>query len=223
MSLDQYFEIGKPEEKKKIHVEPQESKVIFEPKAIYEGKEKKLYTFDDSLRALRKCGYERHPRPAEAFDLICRSLEGRLQPEEQVVVDDMMKGHGEWLSMAMERKGNLLYCYLDPENLFWNGRGYSVAGKKLKYCGKKVYGIQSLSGWVCIKDVNKVNPEFIEMLLSRHYAILPDTIRRLSVIKLGLKEGIWPIGRSIFFYRYGIYHESTHMASRGVRTPAQTI
>ena len=27
---------------------------------------------------------------------------------------------GEWLSMAMERKGDVLVCYLHPEGLVWN-------------------------------------------------------------------------------------------------------
>ncbi len=76
MSLDSYFGLGKPGNKKEITVKPALSDIVFEPRAVYERKEKKLYTFDASLQALRARGYERHPLPAEVFDLICRRLEG---------------------------------------------------------------------------------------------------------------------------------------------------
>ncbi len=156
MSLDNYLGIGKPDEKKKITVKPALADIVFEPKAVYEGPHKKLYTFDDSLRALRERGYERHPRPAEAFDFIYRKLEGRLQPEQQAVVDDMLKGFGEWLSMAMLREGNMLHCYLDPENLVRNGNQYIAQGGKLKHAGEEVYSIGALRVDICIKNVNEV-------------------------------------------------------------------
>ncbi len=214
MNLDTYLGIGKPEEKKEIRIEPCESKVVFEPKAVYEGNYKKLYSFDESLQALRKRGYERHPRPAEVFDLICRGLEGRLQPEQQAIADDMWNNYGEWLSLVIRRRGDKLHCYFDPENIRLTGASYVVQGD-FKYDSKKVYVIQSLSGWVPIKEVNKVNPELVEILWSRPYAILPEEIRLKECLYLSHKDIIWPMSRG-GNYSYYIGWCNYAEASRGV-------
>ncbi len=211
-----YSNISKPDEKKELTVKPSLADVVFEPKVVYEGKEKKLYTFDVSLRALRERGYERHPRPAEAFDLICRGLEGRLQPEQQAVVDDMMSCYGEWLSMAMMREGNLLHCYLDPENLMWNGNKYVAQGGKLQHAGEEVYSIGSVNGYVPIKDVNEINPVLVEKLWSRHYAILPEEIKQKAWLFLLPENVLWPVAREDYC-GFSISSYLDHWASRGVR------
>ncbi len=216
MSLDIYLGIGKPEEKKEILVESYESKVVFEPNAAGCGGDKKLYSFDESLKALRKRGYERHPRPAEVFDLICRSLEGRLQPEQQAVVDDMLNSHGEWLSLAMKKEGDKLHCYFDPENIKWDGRGY-LADKDFKCSLEKVYDIQSLSGWVSIKELNKVSPELVEILWSRPYAILPEEIRKDGYSPFPPNGKMWPVGRYYYNNWYYLVSSCYDRASRGVR------
>ncbi len=200
MSVDSYLGLSKPDEKKEITVKPVLADIVFEEKAVYNGKEKRFHMFDVSLRALRARGYERHPRPAEAFDLICRRLEGRLSPEQQAIADDMRNGYSEWLSMAMMREGNLLHCYLDPENLVYdhNKWSYVVQGGKLKHAGEEVYSIGSLREWVSIKDVNEINPALVEKLWSRHYAILPEEIRQKAWIWLTSNEGLCPILRGSY-------------------------
>ncbi len=217
MSLDQYLGIGKPEEKKEILVESYESKVVFEPKAVYEGNYKKLYSFDESLLALRKRGYERHPRPAEAFDLICRGLEGRLQPEQQAIAEDIWNNYGEWLSLAIRKNGNKLHLYFDPEDIKRDTLSY-FSGKNFKYSLEKVYDIESLANMAHINEVNKVNPELVEVLWSRPYAILPDEIRKDAYFYFPSDGEIWPVGRGGYFDWYGIdgYYFSNR-ASRGVR------
>ncbi len=222
MSIDTYFGIGKPDEKKEITVKPALADIIFEPKA-----EKKLYTFDASLRVLRERSYERHPRPAEAFGLICNGLEGRLQPDQQAIADEMIQEDGsEWLSMVMLREGNLLHCYLDPENLVWNGHKYVAQGGKLKHAGEEVYSIGSSIGslrvWVPIKEVNEMNPALVEKLWSRHYAILPEEIRQNGRLWFPSENVLWPVGRLGYFDgKYiigtviGTYWDSS--ASRGVQ------
>src|SRR3989338_3517432 len=82
--------------------------------------EKALVTFDESLKLLRKAGYQRHLRPAEAFRFLAEGLEEKLTPEQKTVHDDMLTSHGEWMSLAMERQGDKLITYLDPEGLVWN-------------------------------------------------------------------------------------------------------
>ncbi len=217
MNIDSYLGLGKPDEKKEIAVKPALSEIVFEQKAVYEEKEIKLYTFDASLRALRKRGYERHPRPAEASDLMCRRLEGRLQPEQQTVVNDMFSSCGEWLSMAMMREGNLLHCYLDPENLIWNGNKYVVRGGKLKHAGEEVYSIGSFYWWVPIKNVNDANPALVEKLWSRPYAILPEEIKQYGLLYLPSENVLWPVGHSNYGGWYDIGAYFNYEASRGVR------
>src|SRR3989339_2225151 len=77
-------------------------------------------TFDASLQRLKQAGYSRHPRPAEAFGLIIAHLEKKLPKDLDDIAKDMLSSKGEWLSLAMKRKGDTLICYLDPENLVWN-------------------------------------------------------------------------------------------------------
>ncbi len=218
MSIDTYFSLGKPDEKKEITVKPALSEIVFEEKAVYNGKEKKLYMFNVSLRRLRERGYERHPRPAEAFDLICRGLEGRLQPEQQAVVDDMRNNYGEWLSTAMMREGNLLHCYLYPENLVYdhNKLSYVVQGGKLKHAGEEVYSIGSMEGCVWIKDVNKMNPALVEKLWSRHYAILPEEIRQNAGLLLPSENVLRPMGLGFYKDGYDVCVNFLYGASHGV-------
>ncbi len=217
MSLDTYFGLSKPDEKKEMTVKSALADIVFEPRSVYEGKHKKLYTFDASLRALRKRGYERHPRPAEAFDLICRGLERKLQPEQQAIVDDMTCKDGEWLSMVVTCKRKMLHCYLDPENLIWDGNKYVVQGGKLKHAGEEVYSIGSLCGWVPIKNVNGINPLLIEKLWSRPYAILPEEIRQDALIWLPPENVLVPVGSS-HRGQYDVYAYFNYRASRGVST-----
>ncbi len=219
MNLDSYLDIGKPDEKKEITVKPALSDIVFEEKAVYNGKMKGLYTYDVSLRALQARGYERHPRPAEAFDLICRRLEGRLQPDQQAIADNMLNGYGEWLSMAMVKKGNLLHCYLDPENLVYdhNKWSYVVQGGKLKHAGEEVYSFGSASGWVPIKDVNEINHALVEKLWSRHYAVLPEDIRQHARLWIPSENVLWPVDRGDYIGWYSVCIYYLKIASRGVR------
>ncbi len=219
MGIESYLGINKPDEKKEITVKPALADIVFEPTTVYEGKEKRLYTFDASLRALQKRGYERHPRPAEAFDLICRGLEGRLQPEQKAIADGMFSDFGEWLSMAMLREGNLLHCYLDPENLVWDEREieYIVKGGKLKHAGEEIYSVGSLHWFIPIKDVNERNPALVEKLWSRHYAILPEDIRQNAWLWLPRENVLWPVSSSDYVDRYNIVAFSVSDVSRGVR------
>ncbi len=219
MSLDNYLGLGKPDEKKELIVKPALSDIVFEPRSVYEGGYKKLYTFDESLRALQKRGYERHPRPIEAFDLICRELEGRLQPEQQAIADDMMNSYGEWLSMAMLRKGNLLHCYLDPENLVRERTKYKYVtqGGKLKHAGEEVYSIGSVCEWVSITKVDEINPTFVEKLWSRPYAILPEEIRQHALLLLPLENVLSPVSHCYYGCEYNIHTHFNSRASRGVQ------
>ncbi len=206
MSIDFYLGLNKPDEKKEITLKSALSDVVFEPRTVYEGQHKKLYTFNDSLQALRERGYERHPRPAEAFDLICRGLEGRLSPEQQAIADDMMNSYGEWLSMAMLRKGNLLHCYLDPENLLWDKKEwrYVVQGGKIKHAREEVYSISSFPDCFTPKTMNEINPTLVEKLWSRPYAILPEKIRQNALMWIPPESVLWLMSRGGYYKWYDV-------------------
>src|SRR3989344_8139270 len=66
--------------------------------------EKELFTYDQSLAGLQVGGFDRHPLPFEVFSLLADNLENKLtDPGLKAVAEDMLKSHGEWLDMAMER------------------------------------------------------------------------------------------------------------------------
>ncbi len=219
MGIDFYIGLCKPDEKREITVKQAFADIVFEEKAVYVGKKKILYTFDESLLALRERGYERHPRPAEAFELIYNGLEGRLSPEQKAIADDMTSyNYGEWLSIAVLQKGNLLHCYLDPENLKWDEKAwkYVTHEGKLKHAGEEVYSIGSLCGCVSIKDVNEINPALVEKLWSRHYAILSEEVKQNAWIWLPSENVLWPVSRGDY-NKFFILPYINHWASRGVR------
>ena len=86
----------------------------FEAKAAKGLDHKALVSYDISLERLKMAGYERHASPAEAFSLLIDNLEGKLKGKYKAVAEDMLDDSGEWMSMAVERKGNTLICYLHP-------------------------------------------------------------------------------------------------------------
>src|SRR3989344_3906425 len=90
-----------------------------------------LFTYDKSLADLRtrlKNPNARHLGHREAFGIIIDGLEGRLEDPKLIalknIYTDLVSGYGEWLSLAMQRKGYTLYCYEKPEGLVWNGSNY---------------------------------------------------------------------------------------------------
>ena len=89
--------------------------IQFEPLAYRalnkEGKlhtEKAVLTYDQSLEGLQQRGFERHPSPAEVFGLLADNLENKLTGSLKAVADDMLTSYGEWLDMAVERRGDVL-------------------------------------------------------------------------------------------------------------------
>jgi len=97
--------------------------VVFEPRAYraHESslkKDKTLLSFDKSLSDLRRRGYSRHASPQEIFGLLIQGLENSRGLQE--IADDMLTPFGEWTSLAFERKGKELVCYVYPEGLVWD-------------------------------------------------------------------------------------------------------
>jgi hypothetical protein len=176
---------------------------------------KKLLTYDKSLARLRAAGFTRHLRPQEAFGLLIDSLEGKLDGAEKAIADDMLTNYGEWLSMAIERKEDILRLYLDPENLVWQNGFYGVQGQ-LRYAEKREFNIEGVpsQGWV---DIDRLPADCVQYVYTRPFHALPKKMRESSnraQAWLPLK-GIWPMGRGS---RFGIDYYGSNRASRGVRS-----
>ncbi|MBS3148085.1 hypothetical protein J4219_04325 [Candidatus Woesearchaeota archaeon] len=198
-------------------------RVDFESRAYRAQNEqtKDILTFDESLERLRAAGFERHARPQEAFGLIIDGLEGKLNGELSKVSADMSTGHGEWLSLAFERKGELLVCYLDPVGLVWTGIKYDK--QNFGYSGECSFDINGITSgqWV---GLDKFRPYFVQFLCGRRFDQLPTEMREgnKKVHVYLPSDGVaWPVARgdyrfsvSGFGSRYGVYGDG---ASRGVR------
>ena len=102
---------------------------------------KNALTYDGSLARIKKGGYERHPIPSELFSLLMDYHEEKLQGKLNVAADEMISGCGEWLSMAMERKGSILICYLHPEGLVWDETKGVYVQNGFKYYSKQCFNI----------------------------------------------------------------------------------
>ncbi|PIR59709.1 MAG: hypothetical protein COU68_04145 [Candidatus Pacebacteria bacterium CG10_big_fil_rev_8_21_14_0_10_45_6] len=188
--------------------------IIFEPTAHYDGDDKKLLTYNQSLTRLQKAGYETHARPQEAFGLIIDGLEGKLTGQLSQLKDvqkDMLNSYGEWLSLAIERKGDILVAYLDPEGLAWKKDHYAKTSK-FKSSSQKELDIAGKNSeeWINLKEFDD---EFTKYFYAREFASLPKEIQNKTQVYLPADRTVWPVGCDKFY----IVDYVSNGASRGVR------
>lgn len=190
--------------------------VRFEPKSLYDGEDKKLLTYNTSLAALRSRGQVRHPRPKEVFSLLIANLENKLTPEQNAVAYDMLNSYGEWLSAAIERNGDKLTVYTDPEGLVWNGSLY--VKQNFKSSSRKDFSVSGIPSKEYV-DLNKFGNDLVEFLYTRPFDQLPQTMReggKRAQVYLPPDGQIWPVGRGDFV-RFNVGSCSCNgRASRGV-------
>ena len=196
--------------------------ILFEPLALramnINGKletEKVLLTYDQSLAALQAREYERHPSPAEVCGLLSDNLENRLTASLKAVADDMLTSYGEWLDMAVERKGDILIAYFGVSGLHWVKDRY--VKDKFRAAKQREFDIAGIPSSQYV-DLAQFPDEFTQAAYRRAFAALPLEMqkgdRRAQVY---LREtGIWPIGHCDFgrFDASAVY---LNRASRGVR------
>lgn len=133
----------KPKELGTSSIEYKIKDLLFEPSSplseLTTPKDKEFFYFNKSLERLKKAGYERHIRPDEFFSLMVSyfSNKGKSPEEKSRVIEDMLTGHGEWLSAAVRRDEKRIILYLDPENVVWNGRTYSTKEEDV-ICSEKL-------------------------------------------------------------------------------------
>ena len=172
--------------------------VEFEPKAVYDGNDKILFTYDESLTNLKNRKYERHARPIETFGLLIADLEGKLSDEQNEISKDMSNSYGEWFSLAVERKGNELICYEDPENLVWDTtKNLYVVQGKLKYGSEKKFSIKNIKSSEGI-NLQNFDKDLQKYLYGREGGDLPNDLKTgylRAQLYLPPDKTIWPAGR----------------------------
>ncbi len=180
---------------------------------------KEVFSFDDSLERLRKAGYERHPRPWEMFELLLDFSEDKLERDSNLykTANDINREYSEWLSIAMERRGNTLICYTDPENIKKDKTTshcrYFVDGE-LKFTDKHEFDITGIpSGeFIKLKDFSR---GLIPYLYGRKFEDLPEKVQNGSIIFLPPDGVLIPISQSND--RFGLCNYYVGRCSRGVR------
>ena len=187
--------------------------------------EKELLTYDASLARLQKAGFQRHPRPHEAFGLLIGGLEGKLTAELGAVSDDMLSSYGEWLSMAFARKGKQFTCYTDPVGLVWDNKRSTYSKKRnFSHAGEQQFDISGKASGEFI-DLKQFDEQLVRLLYGRLFSALPQEIQKgvkRAQIYLPPDGSIWPVGRGDFSWYNVVGYDYGGRASRGVR-PAQNF
>ena len=180
--------------------------------------EKKLFHYDQSLVRLRHDGFARHARSAEVFSLLCGGLEGKLTPKEKTIADDMLASYGEWISLALERTGNRLIAYVDPEGLVWEENQY-VKSSQFRSAEQHEFDITGKNSKKLI-DIDLFDAEVVQFLYGRSFDDLPAAMRKgdhQARLYLPYDNTIWPVCRGIIDYNYyAVGSFDTQRSSRGV-------
>ncbi|MFA5887562.1 MAG: hypothetical protein WC852_02535, partial [Candidatus Nanoarchaeia archaeon] len=139
------------------------------------GGDKIIFTYDESLEHLKKEG-KRHPTPAEMFTLLAAEIEGKVQGDLSSVAKDILSNNGEWLSMAVERIGNKLVCYLHPEGLVWNNIDEKYEGNGIIHSGKYDFDIgnKNPGEW---HGLGAFSDDFVEFMYGRKFKNLPQIMK----------------------------------------------
>jgi len=150
--------------------------------------QKDIFTFDGSLARLRAAGYDRHPTPSEYCSLIMDYLDGNLRykPLLKEIAEDILKGVGEWLSMAMKMMcSRILVCYGDPENLVWDEKKkqYVVNGNDIIHSTYTNSPI-SIPSEKSINLAGVDNDELIRFLYGRSFEDFPERVRKGDLLGL---------------------------------------
>lgn len=188
-----------------------------EPGMISWHSNKKYITnFEKSLERLRKAGYERHLYPWESFELIMNHFEGKLNETLDAITKNLRASDGEWFNLAVERQGEKLVCYVDPENIRWDGydEKYVVDGV-LRYSYKEDLKIRRISSqmWTSMQYFEE---DFAEFFCNRKFKDIPQKLQEHTMIYLPPDYELWPIGRGSGG-AINICGYVSDRASRGVR------
>ncbi|MFH1066227.1 MAG: hypothetical protein V1734_06985 [Nanoarchaeota archaeon] len=172
----------------------------FEPKAYSEAPDNLILTYGRSLGWIRQKGYQRHPTPCEVFSLLADNLEEKLQDEYKAVAKDMLSCPGEWLSMAMERKEDLLICYLHPEGLCWNNDAQIYRKGSFSYTERYEFDVTGKNEKWGI-SLKEFEDEFVKLFYGRIFNDLPEEMRQgkqIAFVELPKDGELFPAYRMNF-------------------------
>lgn len=182
----------------------------------WRSNKKYVINFNDSLERLRKAGYERHLYPWESFELIMYHLEGKLNETLDAIAKNLVASDGEWFNLAVERQGEKLTCYVDPENIRWDGyeEKYVVDGV-LRYNYKEDLKIRRVSSqmWTSMQYFDE---DFVEFFYNRKFKDVPQKLQENAMIYLPPDYELWPIGRGNG-WGFNICGYVSDRVSRGIR------
>jgi len=94
---------------------------------IEEKKADKLMYFNESLARLTNAGFKRHLTPVEYFEIIADVEKHGSASPYKALRDNLWRGYGEWLSMAVMIKDGILHIALNPI-IAWDGKKYVFNG-----------------------------------------------------------------------------------------------
>jgi hypothetical protein len=193
--------------------------IEFEAKAPPIDLEKRICYYDGSLERIKAAGYERHASPSEVFSLLADNLKGKLQDNLAKVAENMLYSTGEWMSMAFEREGDILVCYLHPEGLVWDEHKRIYAKNKFKYACLSRFDI---SGRKSDKNIplERFEDKLVKMLYGRSFDDLPEKMRegdKKAGISIPPEGAIYPVARNNYYMYTLSANEIACWASRGVK------
>ena len=186
-------------------------------RAIYQGKEKTLYTFDQAQESVAAKGLVL-PRFRDVMEhVIIPGLEGTLTKEQQPVFEDMFRSYGEWTDNAFYRQQNRLYVTTGNKGLIWNGKEYDATAMTVD-ATPTAYDISGLPSqeWLALERVAKTAPALVNDLYSRPFKDLPRKVRNNAGLYLPRDGTVRPVGRGLNF-NYLYADSSYDGAARGVK------
>lgn len=165
--------------------------------------------YDQNLERLTRHGYQRNLTPAEYFNLFFNSYEhcpthtaASYSDTPASYIGGLGKSE-EWLSLAVQKQGNILTCYLNPKGLVWNEEVQEYAPQQFTFSEKREFTLPSADErWLIITP--QTNPELVKCLFGREYAAIPQTVLEKHESWINLPEV-----QKVYFGREG---EDLHQA-----------
>jgi len=189
------------------------------------AEEKEVYAYEAGLEVIKDDedgSFERYPRPVEVYSLLIDYLEGKIKKksELQKLIEDMITGENEWLSMAMQRKKDKIIFYVDPENIILKGYNYIIDGNRLKCSDQKEFDLPKTiypnGTWISLYEFDE---EVFEFLYHRKINDLPKFLKKGDAFEPGIHiprhDGIFPLIRRQLTQAFDICSEE-FAAARGV-------
>jgi len=182
--------------------------LLWQPEIVDEDE-----TFDTGLARIQAAGFQRFPRPAEACGLYIDLADVPIEQDspQHILLQNMMEGGSEWLSLALERKGGLLHAYVDPENLVWQQHHYA-------WDGEAVYNQEESPEPFDIGDTSVMPRVAEELIFGRDLEELPFSLRP-QIVHPPLENQLMPLIRhshgilatySFCSHSRGVYDLSKH-------------